>query len=140
GYAEAAVQTAPVTPTTTTTTKAEPVPSPPANPAAGDRPQERATKAPAAKPKQKPLYRVPPTVHPPLTAGHYVFPVYGPASYIDTDGAVHADVSYHHGDDIFGQLGDPLVACADGTVFSVGFNKVGGNRPRLRDGQGNEFY
>jgi len=80
------------------------------------------------------------TVHPTLTAGHYVFPVYGPSSYIDTFGAARADVSYHHGDDIFGQLGQPLLAVADGTVFSVGWNKVGGNRLWLLDGQGNQFY
>ena len=29
---------------------------------------------------------------------------------------------------------------ADGTVFSVGWNTIGGNRLWLRDGQGNEFY
>jgi hypothetical protein len=86
------------------------------------------------------VYRVPPDVHPALTAGHYVFPVYGPTSYGDTYGAPRADVSYHHGDDIFGQLGQPLVAVADGTVFSVGWNDIGGNRLWLRDGQGNEFY
>ena len=42
-------------------------------------------------------------------------------------------MTYHHGDDIFGQLGQPLVAVADGTVFSVGWNKVGGNRLWLLD-------
>jgi hypothetical protein len=83
---------------------------------------------------------VPPNVHPPLTAGRYVFPVYGPSSYVDTYGAPRADVAYHHGDDIFGQLGQPLLAVADGTVFSVGWNDIGGNRLWLRDGAGNEFY
>jgi len=33
-----------------------------------------------------------------------------------------------------------VLACADGTVFSVGWNDVGGNRLWLRDGQGNEYY
>ena len=80
------------------------------------------------------------TVHPKLTAGNYVFPVYGPASYIDTFGAARADVSYHHGDDIFGQLGQPLLAVANGTLFSVGWNKIGGNRLWLLDEQGNQFY
>ena len=84
--------------------------------------------------KTQPLH-----VQPKLTAGHYVFPVYGPSSYIDTFGAFRADVSYHHGDDIFGQLGQPLVACADGTLFSIGWNKVGGNRLWLLDQQGNQF-
>ena len=48
--------------------------------------------------------------------------------------------NWHHGDDIFAPLGAPLLACADGTVFSVGWNDVGGNRLWLRDSQGNEFY
>ncbi len=69
-----------------------------------------------------------------------MFPVYGATSYIDTFGAARSDVTYHHGDDIFGQLGQPLVACADGTVFSVGWNKIGGNRLWIVDAQGNQFY
>ena len=82
----------------------------------------------------------PPSVTPKLTAGGYVFPVYGPSGYSDTFGAPRADVTYHHGDDIFAPLGAPVLAAADGTVFSVGWNKVGGNRLWLRDSQGNEFY
>lgn len=84
--------------------------------------------------------RVPLRVRPKLTAGGYVFPVYGATSYRDTFGAPRSDVTYHHGDDIFGQLGQPLVACADGTVFSVGWNTVGGNRLWILDAQGNQFY
>jgi hypothetical protein len=79
-------------------------------------------------------------VHPKLTAGHYVFPVYGPVSFGDTFGAARSDVTYHHGDDIFGQLGQPLLAVADGTLFSVGWNKIGGNRLWLLDNEGNQFY
>jgi hypothetical protein len=79
-------------------------------------------------------------VRPALTAGHYVFPVYGPSAYTDTFGAPRADVGYHHGDDIFAPLGAPLLAVADGTVFSVGWNNLGGYRLWLRDAQGNEFY
>jgi hypothetical protein len=81
-----------------------------------------------------------PTVQPKLTAGRYVFPIYGAASYVDTFGAPRADVSWHHGDDIFAPLGAPILAVADGTLFSVGWNKIGGWRLWLRDGQGNEFY
>ena len=69
-----------------------------------------------------------------------MFPVYGATSYIDTFGAKRADVTYHHGDDIFGSLGQPLVACTDGIVFSVGFNKIGGNRLWIVDKAGNQFY
>jgi murein DD-endopeptidase MepM/ murein hydrolase activator NlpD len=83
-----------------------------------------------------------PDVTPKLTAGHYVFPVYGPSAYGDTFGAPRGDVSggWHHGDDIFAPLGAPILAVADGTVFSVGWNDVGGWRLWLRDTQGNEFY
>ena len=47
---------------------------------------------------------------------------------------------WHHGQDIFAALGAPVLAVADGTVFSVGWNRVGGNRLWLRDRAGNEFY
>jgi hypothetical protein len=82
----------------------------------------------------------PPGLHPKLTAGHYVFPIYGPVGYSDTFGSPRADTVWHHGDDLFAPLGAPILAVADGTVFSVGWNEVGGNRLWLRDGQGNEFY
>jgi murein DD-endopeptidase MepM/ murein hydrolase activator NlpD len=90
-----------------------------------------------------------PPVQPPPKAHHqtrlsapggYVFPVYGPVSFTDTFGAARADVGWHHGDDIFAPLGAPVLAVARGTVFSVGWNNLGGNRLWLKDGQGNEFY
>ena len=89
-----------------------------------------------------PAFHIPFGLQPPLTAGGYVFPVYGPHSFGDSFGAFRGDVpgDWHHGDDIFASLGAPVLACADGTVFSVGWNEVGGNRLWLRDGQGNEFY
>jgi murein DD-endopeptidase MepM/ murein hydrolase activator NlpD len=136
GYAESVVQTAPPAPATTTaTTTTETTETSPTieEPSVGDAPRLR----PSQKTKVKPT---PLDVHPKLTAGGYVFPVYGPVSFGDTYGAARSDVTYHHGDDIFGQLGQPLVAVADGTVFSVGWNKVGGNRLWILDGQGNQFY
>jgi murein DD-endopeptidase MepM/ murein hydrolase activator NlpD len=89
-----------------------------------------------------PIVLSPPVVTPKLTAGGYVFPVYGPAAYGDTFGAARGDVSggWHHGDDIFAPLGAPVVAVASGTVFSIGWNDVGGWRLWLRDQAGNEFY
>jgi hypothetical protein len=71
-----------------------------------------------------------------------VFPVYGNSSFVDTFGALRSDVpgGWHHGDDIFAPLGAPILAVASGTVFSVGWNKVGGWRLWLRDDRGNEFY
>ncbi|MDX6475503.1 MAG: peptidoglycan LD-endopeptidase LytH, partial [Gaiellaceae bacterium] len=137
GYADAAAQTAPPAAPTTTPAKTDTVPEPPsATPdvSSGDTPRDRPRRG-APKDKAAPLQ-----IQPKLTAGRYVFPVYGPTSYIDSFGAGRADVSYHHGDDIFGQLGQPLLAVADGTVFSVGWNKIGGNRLWLLDAQGNQFY
>ncbi|MGB2874550.1 MAG: M23 family metallopeptidase [Gaiellaceae bacterium] len=89
-----------------------------------------------------PLLGVPSGLHPKLTAGGYVFPVYGPSSFVDTFGTYRPDTpgNWHHGDDIFAPLGAPILACADGIVFSVGWNNVGGNRLWLRDADGNEFY
>jgi len=131
GYAEVSVQAGtpqPVTTTAPTTTTKQPPKAPPPKPSTTGLP-----------PNFRPL---PVGLQPQLTAGPYVFPVYGPHSFIDTFGAFRGDVSgdWHHGDDIFASLGAPVLACSDGTVFSVGWNNVGGNRLWLRDGQGNEFY
>jgi murein DD-endopeptidase MepM/ murein hydrolase activator NlpD len=131
GTASAAVQTAPPPTTSTPTTTAETGTT--EGLSVGDSPSLR----PRAGGKTKPE---PLRVQPKLTAGRYVFPVYGPTSYIDTFGAKRADVTYHHGDDIFGALGQPLIACTDGIVFSVGFNKIGGNRLWIVDKAGNQFY
>jgi murein DD-endopeptidase MepM/ murein hydrolase activator NlpD len=89
-----------------------------------------------------PLLAMPTGLQPRLTAGGYVFPVYGPSGYGNSFGAFRGDVAgnWHHGVDIFAPLGAPVLACADGLVFSVGWNEVGGNRLWLRDSQGNEFY
>jgi Peptidase family M23 len=134
GYAEAWVQAGtpePVVPTAPgkPTTKKKQQPTTPT-------PKPGTTGLP---PNFRPL---PVGLQPPLTAGPYVFPVYGPHDFVDTFGAFRGDVQggWHHGDDIFASLGAPVLACADGTVFSVGWNNVGGNRLWLRDGQGNEFY
>jgi len=137
GYVDVAAHKAPpetaTTTTTTPTTTGETATTPGEDASAGDAPRLR----PNGNATQKPE---PLKVHPKLTAGRYVFPVYGPTSYIDTFGAGRADVTYHHGDDIFGSLGQPLVACTDGIVFSVGFNKIGGNRLWIVDSEGNQFY
>jgi murein DD-endopeptidase MepM/ murein hydrolase activator NlpD len=135
GYAEASVQAT--------------VAPPPKPVAPGPVTKRKAAKTPKAQEpttrgrSRAPLLPVPPGLQPELTAGGYVFPVYGPlVSFGDSYGAFRGDVAgnWHHGDDIFAPLGAPLLACADGTVFSVGWNDVGGNRLWLRDSQGNEFY
>ena len=131
GYAEAWVQAGQPEPV---------VPTAPGKPTTKPK-QQPTTPAPKATTGLPPNFHpLPVGLQPTLTAGPYVFPVYGPHNFIDTFGAFRADVGWHHGDDIFAPLGAPVLACADGTVFSVGWNDVGGNRLWLRDGQGNEFY
>lgn len=92
--------------------------------------------------KQVSVLSVPPVVQPELGPGARVFPVYGAVYPSGTFGAGRSDVpgDWHHGDDLFAPLGTPVLACADGVVFSVGWNRVGGRRLWLVDREGNEFY
>jgi murein DD-endopeptidase MepM/ murein hydrolase activator NlpD len=149
GFADAFAQVppAPTTTTTTTTTPARPHAAPKAKRSAKGVGGVRAGDTHRSRPAPQkggtgPAVVAPPDVTPKLTANRYVFPVYGPAAYGDTFGAPRGDVSggWHHGDDVFAPLGAPVLAVADGTVFSVGWNDVGGYRLWLRDGGGNEFY
>jgi murein DD-endopeptidase MepM/ murein hydrolase activator NlpD len=86
--------------------------------------------------------RVAPGVTARLSSGGFVFPVYGTASFGDSFGAPRPDVpgGWHHGEDIFAAAGTPLLAVADGTLHTIGFNRIGGYRLWLRDTQGDEFY
>jgi murein DD-endopeptidase MepM/ murein hydrolase activator NlpD len=77
---------------------------------------------------------------PALQGAPYVFPVLAQTSFSDTWGAARPDVGWHHGVDIFARLGSPVVAVADGVLFSVGWNTIGGRRLWLRDRAGNFFY
>lgn len=81
-------------------------------------------------------------VTPQLGPIHYVFPVDGGASYVDTYGANRSDIydGWHHGDDLFAPLGTPVVAVARGTLSLVGWNPLGGWRLWLTDRDGNSFY
>ena len=140
------------TTTTTTTASAPPPPTTTTNaaPVHGTQSVHRApTKHVAAsKPKQKPKRTHKPLTGRPLKgtpslgAGDYVFPIDGHSDWGDTYGAERSDVpgGWHHGDDLFAPLGTPVVAVTDGTVFSVGWNKVGGWRLWLLDANGNQFY
>jgi murein DD-endopeptidase MepM/ murein hydrolase activator NlpD len=142
GYAAANVEAVVAPPPATTTATTTTTPERRAKRNAGE---AKPPKSNAAKkleqnaPRVTPVEKIP-TVHPKLTAGRYVFPVYGDVSFGDTFGAPRADVAWHHGDDIFAPLGAPVLAVADGTVFSVGWNRIGGWRLWLRDLKGNEFY
>ena len=132
GYAEASV-TAP-DPQSTETTSTTPVPT------TKNRKGSKSVEPPESN-GIPPVIRQPPIgVKPKLTPSRYVFPVYGQSSFTNTFGAPRATTTWHHGEDIFSSLGAPLLAVADGTVFSVGWNDVGGYRLWLRDQQGNQFY
>ena len=74
-----------------------------------------------------------------VSGGGYVFPVTGQASFSD-DFRAPRSTTWHHGIDIFADHGTPLLAVADGSLFNVGWNDIGGNRLWLRDSAGNEFY
>jgi murein DD-endopeptidase MepM/ murein hydrolase activator NlpD len=89
-----------------------------------------------------PVRAAPPDVVTKLTAGGYVFPVFGAASFGDSFGAPRPNIvsGWHHGEDIFAPLGAPVLAVADGTLHSIGFIPIGGYRLWLRDEDGNEFY
>jgi hypothetical protein len=111
---------------------------PPRRPAP-NAPREPGRSIPGAPPE---IVRPAPEVTARLTRGGYVFPVFGTAAFGDTFGAFRADVAgkWHHGEDLVAPLGTPLLAVADGTLFSVGWNDIGGWRLWLRDDGGNEFY
>jgi murein DD-endopeptidase MepM/ murein hydrolase activator NlpD len=143
GHAEAAASTpaeAPVATTPSTTTPAKPG-RPAGVPAKTRKPLPKPPEAGVLPNRPGSVFRLPPTdVSAPLSPAGYVFPVYGPSSFTDTFRAPRAGVGWHHGEDIFAPLGAPLLAVADGTVFSVGWNDRGGYRLWLRDRQGNQFY
>jgi murein DD-endopeptidase MepM/ murein hydrolase activator NlpD len=86
--------------------------------------------------------RAPPVVKVKPTFGGYVFPVFGTASFGDSFGAPRPDLvsGWHHGEDIFAPLGAPVLAVTDGTLYSIGWNRIGGYRLWLRDRTGNQFY
>jgi hypothetical protein len=128
GYAEAAA----IVPKAVTNPGSPPPPPPP--------PHEEPGPSPPSNQPPPTIHPAPSGVHPQLTANGYVFPVYGPASFSNDFGVPRADTVWHHGNDIFAPLGAPILAVSEGTLFSVGWNTLGGNRLWLRDLQGNEFY
>ena len=147
----ATTTTAPVTTTTTpaatTTTTPAPAtttakkPKPTAKPAVKHHPRKQTPKKAPKPPKKKPAVGRPLTGTPPLE-GRHDFPVAGGADWGDSYGGERSDVpgGWHHGDDLFAALGTPVVAVADGTIFAVGWNRVGGWRLWLVDHAGNDFY
>jgi murein DD-endopeptidase MepM/ murein hydrolase activator NlpD len=146
GRAEAAASTPVVAPppppvTTPPTTTATPRPGRPAGvpPKRDSKPEPLDPGLEPAKPGG--VFRVPPpNVSAPLSPEGFVFPVFGDAGFGDTWHAPRATTGRHLGTDIFAPLGAPILAVTDGTLFSVGWNRIGGWRLWLRDRQGNQFY
>src|SRR5262245_28254057 len=138
GYADAQAEAAPPPPKPKATPRAVGKPAPPDDRARPEKEQpEKGTAEPGKLP---PLLPVPKGLDVRLTSGGYVFPIYGPTAFGDSFGAGRADTGWHHGEDLFAPLGAPILAVTDGTVFSVGWNDIGGLRVWLRDRHGNEFY
>jgi murein DD-endopeptidase MepM/ murein hydrolase activator NlpD len=118
--------------------------------ASPQRSHHRAAGATQSGGSSKQKHRQKKAVAQPLTAvpglgykpSHYVFPIDGGASYIDTYGANRNDVydGWHHGDDLFAPLGTPVLAVARGKLSLVGWNELGGWRLWLTDNKGNSFY
>ncbi|MEW6583783.1 MAG: M23 family metallopeptidase, partial [Actinomycetota bacterium] len=84
--------------------------------------------------------RAPSLASAPVGIDGYAFPVLGDVSFSDEYGAPRADTGWHQGNDVFAPEGAPVVAVADGTLFNVGVNTLGGNRLWVRDDRGNTFY
>ena len=128
---------------TATTTASAPTPRPDPIVKPGKKPAKSPTTEAGREQEEKPpVLGGPPDidVSPQLTKQGYVFPIFGQAWFSSTLGAARANTGWHHGTDIFASFGAPVLAVADGTLFSVGWNKVGGFRLWLRDRQGNQFY
>jgi murein DD-endopeptidase MepM/ murein hydrolase activator NlpD len=136
----AATTRTPTTTATTTTTARAPTTT-------AEKPKPRPAKKPTHPKRKTPKKKPKPAVGQPLTGtpplgGQFVFPVAAHADWGDTYGGERSDVpgGWHHGDDLFAPLGTPVVAVADGTIFAVGWNRVGGWRLWLVDHAGNDFY
>ena len=140
GYTDVAAEAAPPPPKKSNASTGEETRPKPSRP----KPQketEDGDRGRSGSSREAPVRPVPTDVIPRLTASGYVFPVYGPASFTDTFAAPRGgSVGWHHGEDIFAPLGAPVLAVANGIVYSVGWNDIGGLRLWLQDTAGNEFY
>ncbi len=75
-----------------------------------------------------------------LPQGDFLFPVAGAAQFTNDWGFARPGGRSHEGIDLFATRGTPVVAVADGTLFNVGWNGLGGWRLWVRDAAGNGFY
>ncbi|WP_217922282.1 peptidoglycan DD-metalloendopeptidase family protein [Miltoncostaea oceani] len=75
-----------------------------------------------------------------LPAGDFLFPVAGPTTFTNDWMYPRPGGRSHQGIDLFAARGTPVVAVADGSLFNVGYNGLGGWRLWVRDRAGNGFY
>lgn len=75
-----------------------------------------------------------------LPAGDYVFPVAGATTFSNDWLYPRPGGRSHQGIDLFAARGTPVIAVADGSLYNVGYNGLGGWRLWVRDGSGNAFY
>ncbi len=75
-----------------------------------------------------------------LPAGDFLFPVAGPTTFSNDWMYPRPGGRSHQGIDLFAARGAPVVAVADGSLFNVGWNGLGGWRLWVRDRAGNGFY
>ena len=75
-----------------------------------------------------------------LPAGDFAFPVAGATTFSNDWMYPRPGGRSHQGIDLFAAMGTPVIAVADGSLFNVGWNGLGGWRLWLRDRAGNGFY
>ncbi len=75
-----------------------------------------------------------------LPAGDYLFPIAGATTFTNDWLYPRPGGRSHQGIDLFATRGTPVVAVADGSLYNVGYNGLGGWRLWVRDRAGNAFY
>lgn len=75
-----------------------------------------------------------------LPAGEYLFPVAGATRFTNDWMFGRPGGRLHQGIDLFASHGTPVVAVADGSLFNVGYNGLGGWRLWVRADTGTTFY
>lgn len=75
-----------------------------------------------------------------LPPGDFLFPVAGATTFSNDWMYARGGGRVHQGIDLFAARGTPVVAVADGSLYNVGWNGLGGWRLWVRDRAGNGFY
>ena len=139
GHAEAAtaapIAQAPTTTAAPTTTTKKPPRKAGAAEGAAEAVAE-AARGRQGRPEPPRIRPVPTDISAALSPGGYVFPVHGPFVFRRHLRRAAAGVGWHHGEDIFAPIGRPSLAVTSGTLFSVGWNDIGGYRSGCATGRG----